>query len=218
MVELAHTVRRLVDLVVTNVAPPDVLDTVVAQLRSTADVLAGHVPCPSRSPGSSTPPKDPVHRTPPGSMERAMPYDPVIGRYNPIALPVAISFEPPLAIGTAVFHHPLRRGAGLGPRNRLLGGDLPTSSSPPPTTWPARPAPPSGSPSDSAPTLVGVEARFEAEFVANDGRRVTSKGRLVQDGVVCVEAEGEIRRPRPEADPSGGGAFEAPTPFSRRRR
>ena len=44
MAELADTVRRLVDLVVTNTAPPDVLDSVVAQLRSTADVLAAHVP------------------------------------------------------------------------------------------------------------------------------------------------------------------------------
>ena len=44
MAELADTVRRLVDLVVTNTAPPDVLDDVVAQLRSTADVLAAHVP------------------------------------------------------------------------------------------------------------------------------------------------------------------------------
>ena len=42
--ELADTVRRLVALVVTNTAEPDVLDEVVRQLRAGADVLAAHVP------------------------------------------------------------------------------------------------------------------------------------------------------------------------------
>ena len=120
-----------------------------------------------------------------------MPYDPVIGRYNPIALPVMISFEPPLAIGTAVFTTPYEGGPGwvhgaalaatfdivLTAANHLSGAAGPT-------VWLTI--------RFRRPTLVGVEARFEAEVVSNDGRRVTSKGRLVQDGVVCVEAEGEF--------------------------
>ena len=120
-----------------------------------------------------------------------MPYDPVVGRFNPIALPVEISFQPPLAIGTAVFTTPYEGGPGwvhgaalaatfdivLTAANHLSGAAGPT-------VWLTI--------RFRRPTLVGVEARFEAEVVANDGRRVTSKGRLVQDGVVCVEAEGEF--------------------------
>ena len=124
-------------------------------------------------------------------MGAPMPYDPVVGRFNPIALPVAISFEPPLAIGTAVFTTPYEGGPGwvhgaalaatfdivLTAANHLSGAAGPT-------VWLTI--------RFRRPTLVGVEARFEAEVVSNDGRRVTSKGRLVQDGVVCVEAEGEF--------------------------
>ncbi len=190
MKELADTVRRLIDLVVTNTAPPNVLDDVVAQLRSTADVLAGHVPA-QPVPRFIDPPEGLGPDSASSSMDGAMPYDPVVGRYNPIALPVAISFEPPLAIGTAVFTTPYEGGPGwvhgaalaatfdivLTAANHLSGAAGPT-------VWLTI--------RFRRPTLVGVEARFEAEVVANDGRRVTSRGRLVQDGVVCVEAEGEF--------------------------
>jgi acyl-coenzyme A thioesterase PaaI-like protein len=190
MTELADTVRRLVDLVVTNTADPHVLDGVVAQLRSAADVLAEHVPTEPVARFMEAPEDgDDEHRG--ISMDRSMPYDPVVGRFNPIALPVRISFEPPLAIGTAVFTTPYEGGPGwvhgaalaatfdivLTAANHLSGAAGPT-------VWLTI--------RFRRPTLVGIEARFEAEVVANDGRRVTSKGRLVQDGVVCVEAEGEF--------------------------
>jgi acyl-coenzyme A thioesterase PaaI-like protein len=190
MAELADTVRHLIDLVVTNTADADVLDGVVAQLRSTADVLAAHVPT-HPVPRFVEPPEGPRAETPGASMDRSMPYDPVVGRFNPIALPVEISFQPPLAIGTAVFTTPYEGGPGwvhgaalaatfdivLTAANHLSGAAGPT-------VWLTI--------RFRRPTLVGVEARFEAEVVSNDGRRVTSKGRLVQDGVVCVEAEGEF--------------------------
>jgi acyl-coenzyme A thioesterase PaaI-like protein len=190
MAELADTVRRLVDLVVTNTASADVLDTVVAQLRSTADVLALHVPTDPVA-RFVEPPESTRSETRGLSMDRSMPYDPVVGRFNPIALPVEISFQPPLAIGTAVFTTPYEGGPGwvhgaalaatfdivLTAANHLSGAAGPT-------VWLTI--------RFRRPTLVGIEARFEAEVVSNDGRRVVSKGRLVQDGVVCVEAEGEF--------------------------
>jgi acyl-coenzyme A thioesterase PaaI-like protein len=40
------------------------------------------------------------------------------------------------------------------------------------------------------PTLVGVPSRFEAWVTAADGRRTSSRGRLMQEGQVTVEAEG----------------------------
>ena len=190
MGELADTVRRLVDLVVTNTADAAVLDGVVAQLQSAADVLTAHVPV-QPVPRFVEPPEGLAPETSHASMDGAMPYDPVVGRYNPIALPVEISFEPPLAIGTANFTTPYEGGPGwvhgaaiaatfdivLTAANHLSGAAGPT-------VWLTV--------RFRRPTLVGVEARFEAEVVANDGRRVTSRGRLVQDGVVCVEAEGEF--------------------------
>jgi len=202
MSELADTVRRLIDLVVTNTAGPDVIDGVVSQLRSAADVLAQHVPA-EPVPRFVDPPEGPASVDPmtsidgsmdgsmDRSMDRSMPYDPVVGRFNPIALPVEISFQPPLAIGTACFTTPYEGGPGwvhgaalaatfdivLTAANHLSGATGPT-------VWLTI--------RFRRPTLVGVEARFEAEVVANDGRRVTSRGRLVQDGVVCVEAEGEF--------------------------
>jgi acyl-CoA thioesterase FadM len=190
MAELADTVRRLVDLVVTNAATPDVLDGVISQLRSAADVLSAHIPA-QPLPRFVDPPESLPGGPSIASMNSAMPYDPVIGRFNPIALPVEISFEPPLAIGTACFTTPYEGGPGwvhgaalaaafdivLTAANHINGAAGPT-------VWLTI--------RFRRPTLVGVEARFEAEVVANDGRRVTSRGRLVQDGIVCVEAEGEF--------------------------
>jgi hypothetical protein len=189
MGELADTVRHLVDLVVTNNADVTVIDGVVMQLQSAADVLGAHVPA-QPFPRFVEPPEG-RPETSEASMDRAMPYDPVVGRYNPIALPVEISFQPPLAIGTASFTTPYEGGPGwvhgaaiaaafdivLTAANHLSGAAGPT-------VWLTI--------RFRRPTLIGVEARFEAEVVANDGKRVTSRGRLVQDGVVCVEAEGEF--------------------------
>jgi len=190
MGELADTVRRLVDLVVTNAAPTDVLDGVISQLRSAADVLAAHVPA-QPVPRFVDPPDSLPGGSSIASMNGAMPYDPVIGRYNPIALPVEISFEPPLAIGTALFTTPYEGGPGwvhgaaiAAAFDIVLTAANHISGAAGPTVWLTI--------RFRRPTLVGVEARFEAEVVANDGRRVTSRGRLVQDGIVCVEAEGEF--------------------------
>jgi acyl-coenzyme A thioesterase PaaI-like protein len=190
MGELADTVRRLVDLVVTNTADAAVLDAVVAQLQSAADVLTAHVPA-QQVPRFVEPPEGLPLETSHASMDGAMPYDPVVGRYNPIALPVEISFAPPLAIGTATFTTPYEGGPGwvhgaalAATFDIVLTAANHMSGAAGPTVWLTI--------RFRRPTLVGVEARFEAEVVANDGRRVTSQGRLVQDGVVCVEAEGEF--------------------------
>ena len=190
MGELADVVRRLIGLVVTNTAPPEVLDEIVDRLGSAADVLSAHVPS-DPVPRFVEPPEGGPGELDSASMDGAMPYDPVVGRYNPIALPVEISFEPPLAVGTACFTTPYEGGPGwvhgaalaaafdivLTAANHLAG-------SAGPTVWLTV--------RFRRPTLVGVDARFEAEVVANDGRRVRSQGRLIQDGLVCVEAEGEF--------------------------
>jgi acyl-CoA thioesterase FadM len=190
MAELADTVRHLVELVVTNTADSGILDEVVAQLRAAAAVLERHVPD-HPVPRFVEPPADGEARVSMSTMNSSMPYDPVVGRFNPIALPVSISFEPPMAIGSACFTTPYEGGPGwvhgaaiaaafdivLTAANHVAGAAGPT-------VWLTV--------RFRRPTLVGVDARFEAEVVSNDGRRVTSRGRLVQDGLVCVEAEGEF--------------------------
>ncbi len=190
MGELPDTVRRLVDLVVTNTADAGVLDAVVSQLRSAADVLAAHVPTQPVA-RFVEPPEGLPRETSHASMDGAMPYDPVIGTYNPIALPVKISFEPPLAVGTACFTTPYEGGPGwvhgaaiAATFDIVLTAANHMSGAAGPTVWLTI--------RFRRPTHVGVDCRFEAEVVENDGRRVKSRGRLVQDGVVCVEAEGEF--------------------------
>jgi predicted thioesterase len=183
MGELADAVRRLVDLVVTNTAPTEVLEAVVAQLHGAGDVLAAHVPA-EPVPRFIDPPEGKSPPTTSASMDGAMPYDPVVGRFNPIALPVKISFEPPLAVGTACFTTPYEGGPGWVHGAALAATFDIVLTAANHTVWLTI--------RFRRPTLVGVEARFEAEVVSNDGRRVTSRGRLVQDGVVCVEAEGEF--------------------------
>ena len=191
------------------------LDGAVSQLQAAADVLAAHVPAqavprfidpPRRADATRADACRAARRA--ASMDEAMPYDPVIGRFNPVALPVVISFEPPLAIGTAVFTTPYEGGPGwvhgaalaatfdivLTAANHLSGAAGPT-------VWLTI--------RFRRPTLVGIEARFEAEVVANDGRRVTSRGRLVQDGMVCVEAEGEFAVLDPDRIRASGRAVRA---------
>jgi len=204
LASLADSVRRLIDLTVTNVAPPEVLDRVAADLDAAAGLLAGYRPS-EPHPRFVVP--DDVARgslDPDHDMHAAMPYDPVIGHFNPLALPVSISFEPPLAVGNACFTTAYEGGPGwvhgaviAAAFDIVLTAANQLSNSAGPTVWLTT--------RYKRPTLVGVDTRFEGEVVSNDGRRVTSRGRLIQDGIVCVEAEGEfaviplgrLRRMRP---------------------
>lgn len=192
MAALADAVRHLVELVVTNTAPAEVIERALVDLRAAAAILAPHVPD-HPVPRFVDPElrRESAETDGQGPMDASMPYDPVIGPFNPLALPVTITFEPPLAVGTGTFTTPYEGGPGwvhgaalaatfdivLTAANHLAGAAGPT-------VWLTL--------RFRRPTLVGVAARFEAEVVEADGRRVRSKGRLVQDGVVCVEAEGEF--------------------------
>ena len=56
--------------------------------------------------------EDPVSPTSAGSLAAAMPFDVVIGSCNPVALPLTIEFDPPKAIGHAVFTAPYEGAPG----------------------------------------------------------------------------------------------------------
>jgi hypothetical protein len=188
--ELAAALRRLMRLTVTAMSPPEVLRAAAEQVGSIADRLEAHVPEAATSPVSrfadrSTPPDGAA------DLAGAMPFDMVIGSCNPVAPPIAIEFEPPMAIGRVTFpatyegapgcvHGAVLAGAFdmmLTAANVIANGAGPTVS----LTILYR-----------KPTLVGQPSRFEAWVTSANGHRTRSEGRLLQGDVVTVEATGEF--------------------------
>jgi Thioesterase superfamily len=157
-----------------------------ARLVELADELEAHLPVDPLPrfipPSEDGPPKD----VPLGG---AMPYDVVVGPFNPVALPVVLDFEPPKALGRGVFDVTYEGAPGcvhgavlaatfdiiLTAANAIVGAVGPTVS------LELRYV---------RPTLTGEEAVFEGWVTEVTERRVFSKGRIVQGGVVTVEAEG----------------------------
>ena len=186
--DLADVLRRLIRLSVT--AAPPAADTVrlTDQLAELADELEAHVPAEPLPrfipPDEDGPPKD----VPLGG---AMPYDVVVGPFNPIALPLVLDFEPPRALGRGVFDVTYEGAPGcvhgavlvaafdiiLTAANAIEGTVGPTVSL---------------AVRYLRPTLIGEEAVFEGWVTEVTDRRVFSKGRIVQGGVVTVEAEGQF--------------------------
>jgi acyl-coenzyme A thioesterase PaaI-like protein len=115
----------------------------------------------------------------------------VIGSCNPVALPITIEFEPPKAIGSAVFTAPYEGAPGCVHGAVLAGAfDIMLTAA----NVIANGAGPTVELSIRylKPTLIAQPARFEAWVTALDSRRTHSEGRLVQGGVVTVEARGEF--------------------------
>jgi acyl-coenzyme A thioesterase PaaI-like protein len=120
-----------------------------------------------------------------------MPYDVVVGGFNPLALPVVLDFEPPKALGRAAFDVAYEGAPGcvhgavlaatfdiiLTAANALEGTVGPT------VRLALR---------FLRPTLTNEEAVFEGWVTEVTEGRVFSKGRIVQGGIVTVEADGEF--------------------------
>lgn len=185
MRRLADTVRDLIDLVVSCDVPSEVADAVDAELKRASATLEEHRNDPPH-------PRFVLRSDYEGAqMVDAMPYDFVVGPYNPLALPVEIELDPPKAIGRAHFTTPYEGAPGwvhgaaiagtfdlvLTAANRLESTAGPTVNL---------------SLKFLKPTLIGVEARFEAWIEELKGNRITSKGHLIQNDRVTVEAEGEF--------------------------
>jgi acyl-coenzyme A thioesterase PaaI-like protein len=188
--ELADAVRRLIELTVTSNAPPDLLAETAKGAVALADQLEQHVPEPGPEPTARFD-NESVHADEAGQLAAAMPFDVVIGTCNPIAPPIVIEFEPPKAIGRVVFG-PTHEGAPglvhgavlasafdiiLTAANVIAGGPGPTVSL---------------SIRYRRPTLIGQPSVFESWVTEIDERRTHSRGQLVQNGIVTVEAVGEF--------------------------
>ena len=190
--ELAAAIRRLAALCVSADPPTGLLPDIARRVEALADELEASVPEPGTEPaarfaderaaaGPATAP----------SLAAAMPFDMIIGACNPIAPPLLLEFDPPVARGSVTFTPPFEGAPGcvhgaviaaifdimLTAANVVHGAAGPT------VELRIR---------YRKPTLIDHPAAFESSVTAVRGRRIHSEGRLVQDGVVTVEAEGEF--------------------------
>jgi hypothetical protein len=185
---LADVLRRLVRLSVSTAPPPAETAELTAQLESVADRLELHTP-EVRLPRFVPPTPDRVRSGPP--LGGSMPFDLVVGEFNPLALPVRLDFAPPKALGYATFDVGYEGAPGcvhgaalvatfdivLTAANALSGITGPTVRL---------------GVHYRRPTLVGEEAVFEGWVTEVTERRIFSQGRIIQGGVVTVEANGEF--------------------------
>jgi acyl-CoA thioesterase FadM len=191
---LADVVRRLIRLTVSTAPSATETAEITASLAAVADRLAIHVPdrplprfvAPAAA--EDGPPRDPPRDPPLGA---SMPFDLIVGAFNPLALPVRLDFEPPKALGYATFDVGYEGAPGcvhgaalaatfdiiLTAANAIVGATGPTVRL---------------SLHYRRPTLVGEQAVFEGWVTEVTERRIFSRGRIVQGGEVTVEAEGEF--------------------------
>ena len=129
-------------------------------------------------------------------MADVMPFDVVIGPCNPAALPLTIEFEPPKAIGHAVFTAPSEGTPGcvhgavlagafdlvLAAANVIGGAAGPT------VTFSIR---------YLHPTVIDRPARFEGWVTSIEGRRIHSRGRLESRREWCGRGGGGVHHHGP---------------------
>jgi len=187
--ELAAAVRRLMELTVTSAPPPGLLTDVAARVEALSDRLEFAVPDDSEPVPRFTGYDVSVDER--SSLVDSMPFDMVAGPCNPLAPPLEVWFDPPVARGRAVFS-PTYEGAPGWVHGAALAAvfDIVLTAAnvladaAGPTVWLTI--------RYRRPTLIGVESLFESEVTTVTEKRTHSRGVLRQDGKVTVEAEGEF--------------------------
>ena len=124
-------------------------------------------------------------------MAGAMPFDMILGICNPVAPPLTITFDPPKAIGNAIFSPQYEGAPGCVHGAALAGAfdimltaaNFLVNAAGPTVELTIR---------YRKPTLISQPVRFEAWVTGQRGRRTYSEGHVIQDGVVTVEAVGEF--------------------------
>jgi acyl-coenzyme A thioesterase PaaI-like protein len=185
---LADQVRRLIRLSVSTAPSAQETAELTAQLAAVADRLEAHVP-EVPLPRFLGPLEKGEAAGPP--LEGSMPFDLVVGTFNPLALPVRLTFEDRKAVGHAAFDVAYEGAPGC-----VHGGALAATFD---IVFTAANAI-AGSTGPTVrlslryrrPTLLGEATRFEGWVTEVTERRVFSLGRIVQGGIVTVEAEGEF--------------------------
>jgi acyl-coenzyme A thioesterase PaaI-like protein len=186
--ELADGVRRLIAGTVAVGASPEELAEVAAMVAAAADRLEA-VGASGSAPPIARYGQDPRSSEGESPLSHWMPFDVVVGRSNPVAPPVTVAFEGERAIGHVVYTAPYEGAPGCVHGAVIAGtfdimltaANVLADAAGPTTELTIR---------YLRPTLVGVPSRFEAWVTAADGRRTWSRGQLMQEGQVTVEAEG----------------------------
>ena len=178
-------VRRLITATVTNTADRDETVAITEELARLADRLEAHVP-------------DPIPRRlyhdgdlPPDPDRDNMPYDPVVGWYNPLAIPLQLGVEDGRAIGNVTFTTPYEgppgcvHGAMLAAAFDMVltQANLVAQAAGPTMELTIR---------YRKPTLLHTPTRFEAWVSGRNGRVTTAAGHALQNGQVTVEAIGKF--------------------------
>jgi hypothetical protein len=178
---LADGVRRLVRFVTNHSASKHVTADAAREVHALADSLLDHLP--------DTPPSRYDFEGMPSETHDFFPYDPVLGLYNPLALPVEMEWHEPKAVGRAYFDTPYEGPPGCvhgailaGVFDQILNAANMHEGCPGPTaklTLEYR-----------RPTPLHRELVFEAWVAWRENKKVTTRGQVSCDGEVCVEAEG----------------------------
>jgi acyl-coenzyme A thioesterase PaaI-like protein len=177
-------------MVVTSAASPEVLMAAAGRAVALADELSASVPVPTAVPRArySEPQIQSGDVTP---MAAAMPFDMIVGSCNPVAPPIDISFEPPKAIGTVTFTAQYEGAPGCVHGAALAGAfDIILTAA----NFVANAAGPTVELTIRylKPTVISEAAVFEGWVTERIGRRIHSRGHLIQNGVITVEAVGEF--------------------------
>ncbi|MBX3024800.1 PaaI family thioesterase [bacterium] len=176
--ELAASVRRLIDATVRVDGDAALLRAASRRVDDLAAALRGAAPDPP-------PPRYPGGETPMGFF----PYDFVIGRWNPLAAPIAMRWEDPLAVGEVTFGT-----AYEGPPGCVHGGAIAAAFDQVLNVANVMSA--TAGPTARLqmfyrrPTPLHQPLRFEGWVARREERKVHSAGRLLAGDVVTVEAEG----------------------------
>ena len=178
---MADAVRRLVRITTNNTGDAVWTADAAQRIASLADALEPALPAvPPPRYGALQPPEEP---------HDVFPYDVMLGIYNPLALPIEMEWQPPLAIGRASFDTPYE-----GPPGCVHGAVLAAafdqvinianihSGTAGPTRTLAL--------EYKKPTPLGAPLLFEAWVEAVDGRKITSRALVRHAGEVTVEAHG----------------------------
>ena len=179
LVRLAASVRKLIDVTVTIDAAPALLADAAARIDRLVADLRPSVPSPPPPRYSSTA----------GAPADFFPYDYVMGKWNPLAAPVRVDWQDPLAVATATFGT-----AYEGPPGCLHGAaiaaafdqvlnvaNLMSGTAGPTARLEMR---------YRQPTPLHREVRFEGWVKQREERKIHTAGRLLVDGTVTVEAAG----------------------------
>ena len=189
--ELTAAVRRLMELTVTSTPAPGAFADATARIGALCDELAAEVPSDGDEPVGRFAEQRRIGPGELSSLTEAMPFDMVVGSCNPVAPPIELWFDPPKAFGRVVFTPPYEgapgcvHGAAIAAAFDIIltAANVVADAAGPTVVLSIR---------YLKPTILGIDTEFESEVTEVTDRRTYSVGRLIQDGVVKVEATGEF--------------------------